>query len=939
MTALPCPPQHWGRFSTLLDRAMDLPEPDRAAWLGGLAGEDAALRPWLARVLGSAAGITTGDFLSGPRLSDLPEDFAPNDTIGPYRLEARLGAGGMGQVWRASRADDGPVREVALKLPHAELLAGPVRARFRRERDVLAGLAHPNIAALYDAGVSEAGHPYLALELVAGEPITACCIAARAPLARRVELLRQMLAALGYAHARLIVHRDIKPSNVLVTQDGQVKLLDFGIAKLLDSTGPAEGPPLTQPLARLATPGYAAPEQMEGGRITVAADLFAAGVLLFELCTGRRPNLVRPSLGRPDGESAPLASSCADAALANLPEGASLRRALRGDLDAIIARALCIDPAGRYGSADAFARDLRRWQDGMPVSARRIGRLALAGKFVRRNRLAVGLTALLAVALAGGIGGVAWQARRAERQAARALAIKDFMIGLFEQGDAASSGRRLDTMTARTLLDLGADRAPAAFAADPETEIELLATLANIYDWADEGERAQQLWQRRLDLATGLYGPADARVIEGALRLANSEVMFLHDDEARALLDRIRGPVFARTGPASLSRARWLAAHAHALRAAHGAREQALAEAQAAVAIYVAHFPEGPEIHDAMADVEGYLYDSERYADSLAAVEQMRAMDVARHEFNAGDDLVYHVEAGARLERLGRRSEAAADYVWAQDQAARQFGEQSLWFIHVLTDRAQMADLMGDRAQAAVLFAQAMGQRQDRAAVTGQSTGLRRAYGAALAREGRAAEAIPILEQVLRETLLHGHDEQNLRRTRVLLGDAYDQAGRTADARAVLESARADWLAYGPAGGTGALGARERWARFLAAHGEGASARAEFTAVVAAAHGQPMAASALAQAGLARLALAAGAVGEADAASQSALRTLADVTLEYDVRAWVWVRLARAECLAATGRAPEARALAQGALADALAWDAPQSGQVAAARALVARIG
>jgi len=168
---LPCPPEHWSRFSQLLDIAMELPEPTRVTWLQNLEGADSELRPWLARVLGSAASIVTSDFLDAPHLADPPEQgFAAGDLIGPYLLISVLGEGGMGQVWRASRGDDGPQREVALKLPYAEMLAGPFRQRFRRERDMVAALSHPNIGALFDAGVSADGHPYLALELVIASP-------------------------------------------------------------------------------------------------------------------------------------------------------------------------------------------------------------------------------------------------------------------------------------------------------------------------------------------------------------------------------------------------------------------------------------------------------------------------------------------------------------------------------------------------------------------------------------------------------------------------------------------------------------------------------------------------------------------------------------------------------------------------------------------------
>jgi serine/threonine-protein kinase len=515
------------------------------------------MKPWLARVLGREPNMETG-FLSHPPEPATDADFAPGIMIGPYRLDTRLGEGGMGEVWRAARADDGPQRDVALKLPHPELLGGPFRQRFARERDVLASLSHPHIAQIYDAGMSAGGHPYLALELVQGEPITDACRAGRAGLHRRIELVCEVLDALMFAHQRLIVHRDIKPSNVLVTPEDGVKLLDFGIAKLLRPDGSDEFP-LTQPAAHLATPGYAAPEQFSGGAITVATDIFAVGVVLFELCTGRRP-FPRGQVAA-DASAAPLASSHSDAAASGAPEGRLLARLLRGDLDAVIAQAIALDPADRYGSAEAFARDLRRFLQGRPVSARRIGWATRTRKFVLRNKLGVALATVLVVTLALGIGAVAWQARRAERQAARATAIKDYVIGLFDNLY-PHGGKPNEHMTAKALLDIGADRADAAFAHDPATEIELLNTLQSIYDVSDDADHAEKVGLRKLELQRALYGPTDPRVLSGTVDLVVTQVMFLDSGRARTMLDQIRASLFASTDSQSLPRALWLYGHA-----------------------------------------------------------------------------------------------------------------------------------------------------------------------------------------------------------------------------------------------------------------------------------------------------------------------------------------------------------------------------------------
>ena len=826
MTGLPCPPERWPRFSELLDAAMDVPQVDQDSWLSALDDTDDDLRPWLEHVLRGGQSMAPDAFQHGRHFAGSdPARFDAGDEIGPYCLVSRLGEGGMGEVWRASRSarqDNGPQRDVALKLPHAEMLGGPFRQRFRRERDLLAALNHPHIAALYDAGISDVGHPYMALELVTGAPITDFCRDSAAPLEQIVDLVCQMLDALAYAHARLIVHRDIKPSNVMVTADGptggahggtggstrggQVKLLDFGIAKLLDTEMPAETP-LTG-IGRLATPGYAPPEQMEGGAITISADLFATGVVLFELCTGHRPPRLRSG-----GADAPLASSRV------APAGLAPASRLRGDLDAIIARALAIDPAKRYSSADAFAADLTRWRAGLPVSARRIGWPTLTAKFIARNRIGVAMAGVLALTLAGGIGGIAWQAHRASRETARANAVKDFLIGLFKQTDPHGGGKPTDTMTARELLDTGTRQAETAFASQPETEIELLGTLGQIYDGLEDAGRSEQIWSRRLDLARSLYGKGDPRVLDSTLVLADNDAGFMAEDKAKALLASIKPVIFGQYGSDDALRARWLIVRAKTLRATHGGRDEAIADLQAAVAILKSTNVVGDEYASALIDLEGFQYDAELYAQSLVTLDQMRDALIAAHQFDALMQMYYDSEKAARLERLGKFDDAETLFKLTETLAAQRVGRQSLWYLHAVAARAAMASLRGDPVIADRLLLGLINANMKQGASTGADTSVRRVYGAALAREGRAADAVPILETALAETLRHAHDESNLRRTQGWLGDAYDKTGRTAEARTLLMAARNDWILNGPAAGVQALAARERWARFMLEHG------------------------------------------------------------------------------------------------------------------------
>jgi eukaryotic-like serine/threonine-protein kinase len=930
MSSLPCPPQHWPRFSELLDAAMELPEATRTDWLNGLAGADAEFRPWLARVLGGAAASRTASFLDRPTQEGLTADsFHAGDRLGPYRLDALLGEGGMGQVWRACRDDDGPQREVALKLPQPELLGGPFRARFRRERDVLAALSHPNIAQLYDAGVGAEGHPYLALELVRGRPITDHCREGAASLDRRLALMGQVLEALSYAHARLIVHRDIKPSNVLVTPEGAVKLLDFGIAKLLRAQDTGETL-LTQPAALLATPGYAAPEQFTHGAVTVATDVFSAGVLLFELVTGQRPFSRVPADAQAD--AAPLASQRADAAAIGCPEGTRLRSKLRGDLDAVIAKALALSPADRYASTEAFGRDVRRCREGLPVAARRVRWVALAAKFVRRNKVGVALASVLALAIVGGTAGVAWQARRAEREAVRANAIKDFLISLFRESDPRTGKpKAVSGMTAKDVLDAGADRADTAFAHDPVTEIELLTALQDMFDVLEDSVRAERVGERRLALARQLYGSADPRVVDGTISLVGSQIFFLDEAKAQALLETIRKPVFKRYGANSKERALWLHARANSLRATHGGWQEAVADETEAIRILGNYFPDDDAYPDALDVLAGYRYDTEEFAASLVLLDRMKAIEQAHHGFDAIEEMMYTTNVGMNLSRLGQADEAEKQFEKAQNLAEQRLGKQSTWYLANMIYRGLLAHMAGDRARSHALFQQAMDIGAGRSASTGQATAMRRAYGTALDEEGDAAASIPLLEAALAQTRLHPKDEANLRRNEGTLGDAYDQAGRTEEARALLQAARTEWMQYGPPHATQTLAARERWAQFLADHGDAAGADTEYNAVLAMAD-KPIGPAALAAAGLARLALTRGDTAAADKYSAQALATLGSISVQYNTRVKVDVWRTRAEVLLRLGRQPEGRDLAAKATKSAEAWDAPMSAQLARAR-------
>ena len=392
----------WQQAYWLLDEALEMPQAERAQWLRSLDGdsERAHLRPLLEKMLADRTKIETGEFLAntanvshlglaqisagGARL-----ELAAAQLIGPYRLLRELGTGGMGAVWLAERADGHLKRKVALKLPHIGLLKSELAKRFERERDILAALVHPKIARLYDAGTSDTGQPYIALEYVEGTPIVAHCDQRKLNIRERLALFRQVLDAVQFAHANLVIHRDLKPANIFVTADGYVRLLDFGIAKFVH---PADVYPMpnaaTEMSGRALTPDYASPEQISGDNISTASDVYSLGVVLYELLAGSRPyKLKRGTRGAledailtadPKQMSGAFFANtnAATVAMARSTPSVKLRRELDGDLNTIVFKAMKKRPQDRYLTVAALLEDVDRYLGNQPILAKaeKIGR-------------------------------------------------------------------------------------------------------------------------------------------------------------------------------------------------------------------------------------------------------------------------------------------------------------------------------------------------------------------------------------------------------------------------------------------------------------------------------------------------------------------------------------------------------------------------------------
>jgi hypothetical protein len=477
----------WPALSPRLDEALELAPERRAAWIDALPETEPVRRALRDILLGAGADAATRAGLDAPRLAlddgndgsdgsdgdgaaDPDDGLAAGARVGPYRLVRELGRGGMGIVWLAERDDGALRRTVALKLPRLGAAPG-LHARMRRERDILASLAHPHIAAIHDAGVDAAGRPYLALEHVDGEPIDRFVRARGLPTAARVRLLLQVARAVAHAHGRLVVHRDLKPANILVTPGGEVRLLDFGIARLLEDARTAESP-TTRQAGRALTLDYASPEQLRGEPIGTASDVYSLAVVAYEVLTERKPyRLKRPTAAALEEAIVSLDVRPASAAA----EDPAARRALRGDLDAVLNRAMKKDAAERYPSVEAFAQDLERHLARLPVQARPDALGYRMRRFAARNALAVGAAAAVAVALAGGAGVALWQARAARLEALRAEQVKDFALSIVNGADTESGANR--ETTAVELLQAARARVEQQLGGSPATAVELMTAV------------------------------------------------------------------------------------------------------------------------------------------------------------------------------------------------------------------------------------------------------------------------------------------------------------------------------------------------------------------------------------------------------------------------------------------------------------------------------
>ncbi len=558
----------WNEVEELFGEVLARTPEQREALLEEVAARDPALVREVRSLLDAHAAAP--DFFAGlarrfvsPLMSQF-DDEPPPARVDPYRLVREIGRGGMSTVYLAARDDGQFEQQVALKLIRSGTAAGERQQRFLDERRILASLNHPHVARLYDGGVLDDGRPYFVMEYVDGLPIDRYCDAHRLSLEARLHLFLAVAGAVQYAHQNLVVHRDLKPSNVLVTAAGQVKLLDFGIAKVLGGEAEAPAASLTQTGERWMTPEYAAPEQIRGERVTTATDVYQLGVMLYRLLTGHRPyrvgNTSTYEIERAVCEEEPTRPSAVVTRVEELAAGGAtvritpesisqtratelplLRRKLSGDLDAIVLKALRKEPEERYAGAEAFSEDVRRYLEGRPVAARRGSVTYRARKYLSRHPWGVAAAFGLVLLLVGYAVTVTVQRRqiaqerdRARLEAGKAEQVTAFLIDLFETAD--PNRAQGETVTAREILDRGADRVRQELRGQPAVLAEALSAIGQVYEKLGLYDESVVLLDSALTLRRRIFEPPHPDLAEGLFLLAQARDNMGTFEAAEALL-------------------------------------------------------------------------------------------------------------------------------------------------------------------------------------------------------------------------------------------------------------------------------------------------------------------------------------------------------------------------------------------------------------------
>jgi len=787
----------------LFATALDLEPADRAAFLDGACAEEPALRRELDSLLEAHAHAPS--FLASEPAAALLAaatlgSTQPGARVGPYRLLGELGRGGMGTVYLAERADGGFDQQVALKLIRGFGFASQWMVdRFLRERQILARLEHPNIARLLDGGIADDGAPWFAMELVRGTPLTTSCDDRRLPIAARLELFEQACRAVQHAHANLVVHRDLKPSNMMVAEDGSLKLLDFGIAKVLSDDAEGAGPEaLTRGGLQPLTPEYAAPEQLRGEPATTTTDVYSLGVVLYELLTGRRPFPTAASTAPDRGPREPEAPSAAvsrpmairgardgardrsadEVASARATTPQRLRRALAGDLAAIALQALQPEAERRYASVEALAEDLRRFRNGQPVRARPASWPYRLGKLVRRHRVATAAITAAVVSLVAGLGASLWQARvaarerdRAEAAAAEAGEVAEYLVDLFRDAD-PEQGRGA-TVTARELLDRGAARLDVKLRDRPLTRARLQQAIASVYHTMRLLDPELELLEAAVAVREKQQGAEHPDLVDPLLALAENHLRAIRYPQARAALDR--AVAIAQRHHLENTPEYWRALRLLGnVQLVQGAWPEAETSYRIALAsMHEAGSAESPDATAVLNSLGVALSSQGRYDEAIAVHRNalaIRERTLGRGHFTVAQSLLNLAQID-----VNRGRPATAAPLVARALAIREatYGRDHPAVAEMLALRAEVARAEGSMAAAEADWREALRIRE---AVLGArhpetaATGLRLAL--LLASQGRAEGALALAETAL-ATLrsVEGADPVDILRARAVVAE------------------------------------------------------------------------------------------------------------------------------------------------------------------------
>jgi eukaryotic-like serine/threonine-protein kinase len=682
------------------------------------------------------------------------DDEVPGEgRIGVYRLLEVIGRGGMGTVYRACRDDQAFDKEVAVKVLPPGLGTDHLRDRFQVERQILAGLEHPGISRLIDGGVTPGGTPYLVMELVEGEPIDRYCSKHGLNLDTRIDLFLEACDAVEYAHRNLVVHRDLKPDNILVDADGRVRLLDFGIAKVISTGALGTGAvDLTRRGVSLLTPAFASPEQLQGRTITTASDVYSLGLLLYLLLTDRRAyDLTGLSAAEREERICHRDPPPPSRAVAE-PEQRRRARRLRGDLDAIVLTALAKDPADRYGSVSELVEDLERHRAGRPIAARAPTPLYRASRFLRRNRLLVGtgttITGLLVALSVVAVASARASAEQAERLALerdRAEQVTSFLVHAFEQANPAATGGT--EATARDILHAGATRANVDLVDQPEVRAEFLVALADISRRLGLRSQGVEMARQALEIREGLPGipwkdDFDLRFLVAQLTDGNAGVELFR--ELIPDLDR-------RFSSDPLEQGRFLSTYAGRLYWASAAEEKADTFERA-----IALLREAGDEDEARLSLARTLVTSTYGGENPMRHEEAMARGLEALEIRRGVHGREHPAVATTLSDLAlfqeRVDPLAADTLMRQayEMHRATAGESHPTTITILNNLAGIKRDRGDLVEAEPLFREALRLRmlyqpEERIPLAYSEFGL----GVVLIGLGRPDEAIPYLQRVV----------------------------------------------------------------------------------------------------------------------------------------------------------------------------------------------